>query len=83
MSYKHITVPATGQVITVNEDYSLTVPDNPIIPYIEGDGIGVDISPVMIDVVDAAVESVPGAPAHGRRPREAVLQGGGGAEGST
>ena len=60
MSYKHITVPATGQVITVNEDYSLTVPDNPIIPYIEGDGIGVDISPVMIDVVDAAVEKAYG-----------------------
>jgi isocitrate dehydrogenase len=39
----------------VNEDNSLNVPDNPIIPYIEGDGIGVDISPVMIDVVDAAV----------------------------
>lgn len=56
MGYKHIKVPATGEKITVNDDFSLTVPDQPIIPYIEGDGIGVDISPVMIDVVDAAVE---------------------------
>ncbi|MGB0187004.1 MAG: NADP-dependent isocitrate dehydrogenase [Aequoribacter sp.] len=56
MGYKHIQVPTEGQAITVNEDHSLNVPNNPIIPYIEGDGIGVDISPVMIDVVDAAVE---------------------------
>jgi isocitrate dehydrogenase len=56
MAYKHITVPESGSRITVNEDHSLSVPDNPIIPYIEGDGIGVDISPVMIKVVDAAVE---------------------------
>ncbi|MDH4042190.1 MAG: NADP-dependent isocitrate dehydrogenase [Gammaproteobacteria bacterium] len=56
MGYKHIQVPAKGDKITVNEDFSLNVPNNPIIPYIEGDGIGVDISPVMIDVVDAAVE---------------------------
>lgn len=56
MGYKHIQVPSQGDKITVNEDYSLNVPDNPIIPFIEGDGIGVDISPVMIDVVDAAVE---------------------------
>ena len=56
MGYKHIQVPNEGDKITVNEDHSLSVPDNPIIPYIEGDGIGVDISPVMIDVVDAAVE---------------------------
>ena len=55
MAYKHIKVPETGEIITVNADNSLTVPNNPIIPYIEGDGIGVDISPVMIDVVDAAV----------------------------
>jgi isocitrate dehydrogenase len=60
MGYKHITVPESGARITVNEDHSLTVPDNPIIPYIEGDGIGVDISPVMIDVVDAAVEKAYG-----------------------
>jgi isocitrate dehydrogenase len=56
MSYQHIKVPAEGQAITANEDLSLNVPDNPVIPYIEGDGIGVDISPVMIKVVDAAVE---------------------------
>ncbi|GAB5449775.1 MAG: NADP-dependent isocitrate dehydrogenase [Halioglobus sp.] len=56
MGYKHIQVPSQGDKITVNEDNSLNVPDNPIIPYIEGDGIGVDITPVMIDVVDAAVE---------------------------
>ena len=55
MSYKHISVPETGDMIVVNADNSLSVPDNPIIPYIEGDGIGVDISPVMIAVVDAAV----------------------------
>lgn len=56
MGYQHIKVPAQGEKITVNDDLSLTVPDQPIIPYIEGDGIGVDISPVMIKVVDAAVE---------------------------
>ena len=56
MSYQHIQIPAEGQAITANEDLSLNVPDNPVIPYIEGDGIGVDISPVMIQVVDAAVE---------------------------
>ena len=55
MSYQHIKLPETGTKITVNEDLSLTVPDQPIIPYIEGDGIGVDITPVMIKVVDAAV----------------------------
>ncbi|MGE5622702.1 MAG: NADP-dependent isocitrate dehydrogenase [Bacillota bacterium] len=53
--YQHIKVPADGQKITVNADFSLNVPDNPIIPFIEGDGTGVDISPVMIKVVDAAV----------------------------
>ncbi|KZX53397.1 isocitrate dehydrogenase (NADP(+)) [Halioglobus sp. HI00S01] len=55
MGYVHIKVPDSGAKITVNDDNSLNVPDNPIIPYIEGDGIGVDISPVMIDVVNAAV----------------------------
>ncbi len=53
--YQHIKVPAEGQKITVNTDFSLNVPDNPIIPFIEGDGTGVDISPVMIKVIDAAV----------------------------
>lgn len=56
MGYKHIQVPIEGEKITVNADNSLHVPDNPIIPYIEGDGIGVDISPVMIAVVNAAVD---------------------------
>ena len=53
--YQHINVPADGQKITVNADFSLNVPDNPIVPYIEGDGTGVDITPVMLKVVDAAV----------------------------
>jgi len=56
MPYQHINVPADGTQISVNEDYSLNVPDNPIIPYIRGDGTGIDISPVMRMVVDAAVE---------------------------
>ncbi|MGZ0713572.1 NADP-dependent isocitrate dehydrogenase [Pseudomonas palleroniana] len=60
MGYKKIQVPAAGDKITVNADHSLNVPDNPIIPYIEGDGIGVDISPVMIKVVDAAVQKAYG-----------------------
>ncbi len=59
MGYQKIQVPA-GDKITVNADMSLNVPNNPIIPYIEGDGIGVDISPVMIKVVDAAVEKAYG-----------------------
>jgi len=53
--YQHIKVPTTGQKITVNSDMSLNVPNEPIIPYIEGDGIGLDITPVMLKVVDAAV----------------------------
>ena len=56
MSYKHVKIPEFGSKITVNQDLSLNVPDDPIIPFIEGDGIGVDISPVMIKVIDAAVE---------------------------
>ena len=60
MSYQHIQVPDTGEKITVNADYSLNVPDQPIIPFIEGDGIGVDITPVMVKVVDAAVEKAYG-----------------------
>lgn len=57
MPYQHITVPTNGKKITVNKDFSLNVPDQPIIPYIEGDGTGVDITPVMKKVVDAAVHS--------------------------
>ena len=53
--YLHIKEPAQGAKITVNADNSLNVPDQPIIPFIEGDGTGIDISPVMIKVVDAAV----------------------------
>lgn len=53
--YQHINVPVEGQKITVNTDFSLNVPDQPIIPFIEGDGTGFDITPVMIKVVDAAV----------------------------
>ncbi|HSG60492.1 MAG TPA: NADP-dependent isocitrate dehydrogenase [Pseudomonadales bacterium] len=60
MGYQHIKVPASGEKITVNADFSLNVPNNPIIPFIEGDGIGVDISPVMLKVVDAAVEKAYG-----------------------
>jgi isocitrate dehydrogenase len=60
MPYKHIKVPTTGEKIRVNQDFSLSVPDNPIIPYIEGDGTGVDITPVMIKVVDAAVKKAYG-----------------------
>ena len=60
MGYQKIQVPAVGEKITVNADHSLNVPDNPIIPFIEGDGIGVDISPVMIKVVDAAVDKAYG-----------------------
>ncbi len=56
MAYQHIRIPLDGERITVNEDNSLSIPDIPIIPYLEGDGIGVDITPVMLKVVDAAVE---------------------------
>lgn len=60
MTYDKIQVPADGEKITVNADNSLDVPNNPVIPFIEGDGIGVDISPVMLKVVDAAVDKAYG-----------------------
>jgi len=60
MAYKHIKIPAEGEKITVNADHSLNVPDNPVIPFIEGDGIGVDITPAMLKVVDAAVDKAYG-----------------------
>ena len=60
MAYKHIKVPSNGEKIRVNKDFSLSVPDQPIIPYIEGDGTGVDITPVMLKVVDAAVQKAYG-----------------------
>ena len=53
--FQHVKLPAAGEKISVNSDYSLNVPDQPIVPYIEGDGTGADITPVMIKVVDAAV----------------------------
>ncbi|HTH59325.1 MAG TPA: NADP-dependent isocitrate dehydrogenase [Paraburkholderia sp.] len=60
MAYQHIKVPTGGDKITVNADFSLNVSDQPIIPYIEGDGTGFDITPVMLKVVDAAVEKAYG-----------------------
>jgi isocitrate dehydrogenase len=60
MPYQHIQVPADGDKITANADFSLNVSDRPIIPYIEGDGVGVDVTPVMIKVIDAAVEKAYG-----------------------
>src|SRR3981189_2176283 len=64
MQYEHIIVPSQGRKITVNPNTSLNVPDDPIIPFIEGDGIGVDVTPAMRRVVDAAVEK-----AYGKRRR--------------
>ena len=55
MKYDKIDVPADGEAITVNRDHSINVPDKPIIPCVVGDGIGVDVTPVMKSVVDAAV----------------------------
>jgi isocitrate dehydrogenase len=60
MAYKHIKIPSGGEKIKVNKDFSLSVPDHPVIPFIEGDGTGVDITPVMIKVVDAAVKKAYG-----------------------
>ncbi|WP_201584122.1 NADP-dependent isocitrate dehydrogenase [Psychrobacter sp. HII-4] len=56
MSYNKVIVPRDGEKVTVNADLSLNVPNHPIIPFVEGDGIGVDITPVMIKVVNAAVD---------------------------
>ncbi len=55
MTYQHIEIPNDGETITTNSDLSLNVPERPIVPFIEGDGIGVDITPTMRRVVDAAV----------------------------
>ena len=57
---QHIRVPSEGQKITVNQDFSINVPDHPIIPYIEGDGTGIDVTPVMLKVIDAAVDKAYG-----------------------
>ena len=56
MDYQYIKIPKSGERITTNPDFSLNVPDQPIIPYIEGDGIGIDVTPVMKKVIDAAVD---------------------------
>jgi len=64
MEFQHIVVPEAGRRIRVNADFSLDVPAEPIIPFIEGDGIGIDVTPAMRRVVDAAV-----AQAYGSRRR--------------
>jgi len=69
MAYQRIRIPSDGERIRVRPDGSLDVPDRPIIPYIEGDGTGVDITPVMIRVVDAAVQK-----AYGNRRRIAWME---------
>ena len=69
MKYEKIRVPADGEQITVNRDGTIEVPDRPIVPYITGDGIGVDVTPVMLRVVDAAV-----AKAYGGRRRIAWME---------
>ncbi len=61
MHYDHITVPRDGEKITLNTDATLNVPDRPIIPYIEGGGIGIDVTPAMLRVTDAAVSKAYGA----------------------
>ena len=69
MAYQHIKVPADGEKITVKADGSLLIPDRPIITFIEGDGTGVDITPVMLKVVNAAV-----AKAYGGRRKIAWME---------
>ena len=69
MKYEKIRVPEQGQPITVNADRTLNVPDHPIIPFVEGDGIGIDITPVMQKVVEAAVRK-----AYGDRRRIAWME---------
>ena len=61
MSDKKIVIPQEGSAITVNDKFILSVPDQPIIPFIEGDGIGVDVTPAMLKVVDAAVQKAYGS----------------------
>lgn len=60
MTFEKIHVPSQGEMITVNSDLTLNIPNNPIIPFIEGDGIGVDVTPAMIHTVDAAVKKAYG-----------------------
>ncbi|MDA9272278.1 NADP-dependent isocitrate dehydrogenase, partial [bacterium] len=61
MTFEKIHIPTQGEAITVNADLTLNVPDCPIIPFIEGDGIGVDVTPAMLKVVDAAIEKAYGS----------------------
>lgn len=58
MGYQKIVVPADGSKITVNADLSLNVPNHPIIPFIEGDGIGVDITPTIIFYINRQAQSL-------------------------
>lgn len=60
MTFEKIHVPTEGQAITMGADRLLQVPNFPIIPFIEGDGIGVDVTPPMLEVVDAAVKKAYG-----------------------
>ena len=61
MAYQQVIVPDVGERISRSDDDRLVVPDHPIIPFIEGDGIGIDITPVMKRVVDAAVANAYGS----------------------
>ena len=54
--YQHVSRPLQGRPITRNQDLTIQTPDWPIIPFIEGDGVGADVMPVMREVVDAAVQ---------------------------
>jgi len=56
MSYTKVTAPSKGDKITSDANGNLQVSDHPVIPFIEGDGIGVDITPAMKRTIDAAVE---------------------------
>jgi isocitrate dehydrogenase len=69
MQYDRIQLPQRGVPITINRDFTIEVPESPIIPFIEGDGIGMDVTPVMRHVVDAAVEK-----AYGRDRRVAWME---------
>ncbi len=60
MVFEKIHTPTQGTAITINSDLTRNIPDHPIIPFIEGDGIGVDVTPAMIKVVDAAVKKAYG-----------------------
>jgi len=69
MRYEHIQLPDDGEPVTGNPDFTLNVPDRPIVPFIEGDGIGIDVTPVARKVVDAAVQK-----AYGERRRIAWME---------